>query len=147
MIGVLVGKPLENSRLGSPPAVNTLPVITDHRQVAVRTQQQIQKLELNVVGVLVLNNHQVAELGLQPLPSFGKPGQKLDHLAQQVGEIKGLGLTQLVLVKMVKAAKVCPVEVEPIGQVVRGFPISDRFQFAEIQGLFELPGADLIKTA
>ncbi len=99
--GLAVGKVLleveDVGDVGATPAVNGLVVVAHDHEVLVLGGQQVGDLVLDVVGVLILVDADVAEALLVLLEHLGAVAQQLERAHEQVVEVHGVGGTQAAL--------------------------------------------------
>ena len=83
--------------IGATPAVNGLVVVAHDHEVLVLGGQQVGNLVLDVVGVLILVDANVAEALLVLVEHLGAGAQQLECAHKQVVEVHGVGGTQAAL--------------------------------------------------
>ena len=83
--------------VGATPAVNGLVVVAHDHEVLVLGGQQVGDLVLDVVGVLILVDANVAEALLVLVEHLGAGTQQLERAHEQVVEVHGVGGTQAAL--------------------------------------------------
>ena len=83
--------------VGTTPAINGLVVVAHNHEVLVLGGQQVGDLVLDVVGVLVLVDANVAEALLVLVEHLGAGAQQLECAHEQVVEVHGVGGTQAAL--------------------------------------------------
>ena len=85
------------SDIGAAPAVNGLVVVAHDHEVLVLGGQQVGNLVLDVVGVLILVDANVAEALLVLVEHLGTGAQQLERAHEQVIEVHGVGSAQAAL--------------------------------------------------
>ena len=83
--------------VGAAPTVNGLVVVAHDHEVLVLGGQQVGNLVLNVVGVLILVDANVAEALLVLVEHLGAGAQQLERAHEQVVEVHGVGGAQAAL--------------------------------------------------
>ena len=83
--------------VGTAPAVNGLVVVAHDHEVLVLGGQQVGDLVLDVVGVLILVDANVAEALLVLVEHLGAGAQQLERAHEQVVEVHGVGSAQAAL--------------------------------------------------
>src|SRR4051812_17854121 len=63
-VGIIFFKIQNVLKIGSPPGIYALPVVAYHCNIFMSTGKQFYQLILGGIGILVLVNHYISELGL-----------------------------------------------------------------------------------
>ena len=80
----MLGKVHDVAKVGAAKRVDALGVVADHRDVVMGRRQQTDDLRLQVIGVLVLVDHDEAIDVGQALAHLGVIGQKIAQLGQEI---------------------------------------------------------------
>ena len=87
--------------VGAAPSVDRLVVVAHHAKILVILRQQVDDLELSVVGVLILVDHDVSELAGVFLPHLFVPVEQKRGLQEQVVEVERVVFQEVVRVCLV----------------------------------------------
>ena len=90
---------------GAAPGINRLVVVADAAEVAAFLAQQAQKKILGNVGVLILVDHDVFELGLVFVKHVGIGEQDVQRIEENVAEVDAVELKQAFLIFFVKVSQ------------------------------------------
>ena len=104
---------------GSPEAVDGLVVVAHHADVLPSPGQQRRQQVLEVVGVLILVDEDVAELPLVILPHVGVALEQADGVKDDVVKVQGPGGPELFLIGQVDVGDLLQAEV-PLGPALVG---------------------------
>ena len=100
-VGVVALELEDVADVGAAPRVDRLVVVADHGEVAALAGQQVGDAVLGVVGVLVFVDHDEAERAPVVLEAVRVDLEQVHRLHQQVVEVHGAHLHELLLVELV----------------------------------------------
>ncbi len=86
--------------VGAAPGVDALVLVAHHADVLVLAAEQLHQLVLGAVGVLVFVDEEIAVAAVVTLAHFGRDLEQPHGLEQEVVEVEGVGLPQLLAVAL-----------------------------------------------
>ena len=100
-LGEVALKLQDVANVGPAPGIDGLILIADDANVLVLAAEQEHELVLRAVCILVFVNHQVLEAPIMTLADFASDFQQPHRLEQQIVEVEGVGLTQLLAINLI----------------------------------------------